>query len=242
MGMPVIIEILPSKGRKKVIESHFGKVFDYFKYIDEKFSPYKQNSEVTKINDGRLKEENVGGDMKLVFALSEATKKDTDGYFDIKKNNFLDPSGIVKGWAIYNASKLVSQLGYENFYISAGGDIQTKGVSINGKKWAVGIRNPFNVNENVKVIYLTSHGIATSGIYERGNHIYNPKGKMSDEVVSLSVIGANVYEADRFATAAFAIGRAGINFIEKQNGLEGYMIDSKGIATMTSGFHTFTND
>ena len=34
----------------------------------------------------------------------------------------------------------------------------------------------------------------------------------------------------------FAMQREGINFIEKLKGLEGYMIDKNGIATMTSGF------
>jgi len=44
------------------------------------------------------------------------------------------------------------------------------------------------------------------------------------EIASISVIGPNVYEADRFATAAFAMGEKGIEFIEKQKKLEGYMI------------------
>ncbi len=55
-------------------------------------------------------------------------------------------------------------------------------------------------------------------------------------MVSLTVIGPNVYEADRFATAAFAMGKNGIAFIEQLQGFEGYQIDGAGIATMTSGF------
>ena len=230
MGMPVIVD--PGD----------DDVFDYFRYVDEKFSPYKQNSEVTKFNDGRLREENASWDMKLILRLSDETKKSTDGYFDIELDEFINPSGIVKGWAIYNASKLLSQMGFKNFYLAAGGDIQTKGISSKEEKWTIGIRNPFDVNENIKVVYLSGEGIATSGIYERGKHIYNPKGKIDSEVVSISVIGPNVYEADRFATAAFAMGKEGINFIEKQKDLEGYMIDRKGIATMTSGFFKYTEE
>jgi thiamine biosynthesis lipoprotein len=82
-------------------------------------------------------------------------------------------------------------------------------------------------------------GIATSGTYIRGRHIYDPfaaEGQSIDEIVSLTVLGPNVYEADRFATAAFAMGPAGIHFIERESGLEGYMIGKNGIATMTSGF------
>lgn len=107
---------------------------------------------------------------------------------------------------------------------------------------ARGIRNPFNKEEIIKVISLKDAGIATSGTYIRGQHIYNPHEieKPITEIVSLSVIGPNVYEADRFATAAFAMGEKGIMFIEKLNGFEGYMVDKNGLATMTGGFQAYT--
>ena len=52
----------------------------------------------------------------------------------------------------------------------------------------------------------------------------------------LTVVAGNIYDAARFATAAFALGRGGIGFIEQAPGLEGYAIDGRGVATMTSGF------
>ena len=75
----------------------------------------------------------------------------------------------------------------------------------------------------------------------RGQHIYNPKkpDEKINDIVSLTVIGPNVYEADRFATAAFAMGKDGIYFIEKLPDFEGYMIDKDGIAKMTSGFEQY---
>ena len=83
-------------------------------------------------------------------------------------------------------------------------------------------------------------GMATSGTYIRGQHIYNPlDDKEITEIVSLTVIGPNVYEADRFATAAFAMGKEGINFIERTAELEGYIIHKDGIATLTSGFEKY---
>lgn len=239
MGMPVIIEIV---GR--VDEKIFQDAFDYLRYIDEKFSPFKQNSEVTKINNKQSlaglagKRLKMSKDMKLILNLAEGTKKETDGYFDIYRNGYMNPSGIVKGWAIYRSSQILKNLGYKNFFIDVGGDIQTCGLNDQGEKWRVGIRNPFKLDEHVKILHLSDEGVATSGTYERGNHIYNPKGEM-DSIVSLTVVGPNVYEADRFATPAFAMGSEGIRFIEKQKGLEGYMIDCNGIATMTSGFEQY---
>jgi len=92
-----------------------------------------------------------------------------------------------------------------------------------------------------KVVHPRGHGIATSGSYVRGDHIYDPhrpREKVTD-IVSLTVIGPDVLEADRFATAAFAMGKAGIHFIEDQTGLEGYSVDARGIATQTSGFGAY---
>lgn len=237
MGMPVIVKILGNPPKEL-----FQKVFDYFKYVDEKFSPYKKDSEVTKINNKKLKLQDVKGEMKLILKLSRQTKKQTDGYFNVFHKNHFDPSGLVKGWAIKNAARIIQKAGFKNFYVSAGGDIQTGGLNKDGKKWAVGIRNPFKLTENIKIVYLTEKGVATSGTYERGNHIYNPKEENSNhinEIISLTVIGPNIYEADRFATAAFAMGKKGINFIERLESLEGYMIDTNGIATLTTGFEKY---
>jgi FAD:protein FMN transferase len=240
MGMPIIVEIADdSLAAKRTV----CRIFDYFNRVDEKFSTYKSTSEITKINSGELKVPDVSADMRRVLALCEKTKKLTNGYFDITKDGKLDPSGLVKGWAILNASKLLRKEGFLNFYINAGGDIQVSGKSSQRKIWSIGIRNPFNVNQIIKVVYLNDVGLATSGTYERGQHIYNPKDpkvKLTD-TISLTVIGPNVYEADRFATAAFAMGKEGINFIEKLESFEGYAIDKNGIAMYTTGFEKYTN-
>ncbi len=234
MGMPIAVEIADSSAEKGV----FDEVFKYFEYVDGKFSTYKKESEISKINRKEIGENDWSGDMREVFMLSEKTKKETNGFFDIKtpKGEY-DPSGLVKGWAIRNAAKIIEKKGLRDFYVEAGGDIQTGGKNGKGEPWRVGIRNPFNKKEIVKVIAVSGEGVATSGIYERGEHIYNPKGSGAPKgIMSITVVGPDVYEADRFATAAFAMGLSGINFIENLSGFEGYMIDESGTATMTSGF------
>lgn len=237
MGMPITIEIVDSQ----VTEKDIQEIFSYFSYIDNTFSTYKPDSEISKINKGVLLESDYSNDMKTVLKLSEQTKKETDGYFDISHKGKLDPSGLVKGWAIYQSSELAKKRGFKNFYIDAGGDIQVAGKNNKGKSWTVGIRNPFNREEIIKVLEIDDRGVATSGTYIRGQHVYNPLEVNSqlEEIVSLTVVGPNIYEADRFATAAFAMGREGINFIENLPSFEGYMIDKKGIATYTSGFNTY---
>ncbi|HEY7419310.1 MAG TPA: FAD:protein FMN transferase [Ktedonobacteraceae bacterium] len=236
MGMPITVEVVDSA----VTQNDLDKVFAYFVYVDETFSTYKDSSEISKINRGELLPEQYGEDMKTILALSEQARKDTDGYFDIRRDGMYDPSGLVKGWAIQNAANMLRGWGFRNFYIDAGGDIQVAG-NKDGRPWRVGIRNPFNHAEYVKVLALTDEGIATSGTAIRGQHIYNPhnQGVQLLEIASMTVIGPNVYEADCFATAAFAMERKGILFIEKLTGFEGYMIDVNRRATFTSGFERY---
>jgi FAD:protein FMN transferase len=239
MGMTITVEIADHSGTKTSID----KVFSYFKNVENKFSVFKTASEITLINNGKIKESQWSEDMKLIFALAEKTKKETNGYFDIiATDGKYNPSGLVKGWAIYNASKLLLEQGFKDFYVEAGGDIQANGKNEKGSYWSVGIKNPFNQQQIVKVLYLKNEGIATSGTYIRGQHIYDPhdRNKLLTEIVSISIIGPNVYEADRFATAAFAMGEKGIRFIENLKGFEGYMIDKNGIGTETSGFEKYT--
>ncbi len=236
MGMPITLEIEDAT----VTQNTLDKVFAYFEYVDETFSTYKATSEISKINAGELSIAHANTNVQTILELSEQTKTETHGYFDIHHNGVYDPSGIVKGWAISNASHLLKAQGFRNFYVDAGGDVQVVG-NKNGKPWRVGIRNPFNRNEYVKVLALTDQGIATSGTAIRGQHIYNPhrRGMSLVEIVSITIIGPDIYDADRFATAAFAMGRQGIQFVEALAGFEGYMIDASARATFTSGFERY---
>ena len=239
MGMPITIEIVDTVDPKV-----FEEAFNYFKNVDDKFSTYKEASEISRINRGEVVPSQFSSEMTHIFDLAEKTKAETNGYFDIKKpDQTLDPSGIVKGWAIYQVAEILNKRKIKNYYVEAGGDLQVSGRNHDGKKWRVGIKNPFVQNEIVKVLLVETQGVATSGTYIRGNHIYNPKTKKeATEIASLTVVGPNIYEADRFATAAFAMGLDGINFIEQLQGFEGYLIDKNGIGTATSGLLRYTKE
>jgi len=233
MGMPVTVAIADAAAEERNLET----IFDYFHGVDARFSPFKKMSETSAVNNG-LPKEAWSDEMKTVVALAEKTKEESGGFFDIMTpEGMFNPVGIVKGWAIKEAADMLRAAGFQNFYIDAGGDIEASGKNARGEAWSVGIKNPFKQDEIVKTVFLSDLGIATSGTYIRGDHIYDPHtGRVENDIVSLTVIGPNVCEADRFATAAFAMGVAGIGFIEERPGLEGYMIDKHGTATMTSGF------
>jgi len=240
MGMPITVDIVDGDAPLRLV----GDVFGYLREVDQRFSLFKPSSEICAINRGHVMRSEASADMQEVFAIADLTCKETNGYFDMRRpDGSFDPSGIVKGWAIRNSAGLIRKAGVKNFYVDAGGDIQSGGVNGAGKEWKIGIRNPFNANQIIKAVTPKGRGIATSGTYVRGDHIYNPHkpGEKVADIVSLTVIGPDVLEADRFATGAFAMGKDGIDFIEAQRNLEGYAVDANGIATMTTGFGAFVS-
>ena len=238
MGMPVAINIAD----RNATEEDISEVFSYFHYIDKKFSTYKKDSEISQINRGELKEFQYSKEMKKILSLCEKTKKQTNGYFDININGILDPSGLVKGYAIFEGAKILRKKGYKNFSVEIAGDIQVYGKNEKGQSWSIGIQNPFNLKEIIKIVELNTGGIATSGNYIRERHIYDPKNKKAaEDIAGITVIGPNVYDADRFATAAFAMGEKGIEFIEKLKRFEGYMVKRDKTAVFTSGFEKYVS-
>lgn len=237
MGMPITVEIVDAKNPTTI-----DSVFDYLHQVDARFSTYKDCSEISAFNRGEILPAKLSAEMKEVLQLSAITRDQSKGYFEIRKaDGTLDPSGIVKGWAINNAAKIIRRFGHADFFIEAGGDVQSGGQNEEGREWRIGIRSPFHSDEIIKVVTPRGQGVATSGTYVRGQHIYNPHEPTIpiEDIVSISVIGPDILEADRFATSAFAMGAQGIYFIESLPGFEGYMVNAQGIATQTTGFGAF---
>lgn len=135
MGMHITVAVVD----KKVTKADIDAIYQYFTYVDKKFSTYKKNSEISQINSGKILENTYSMDMKLILILCEQTKKETNGYFDIYRDGKIDPSGLVKGWAIWQASQMLAKRGFADFYIDAGGDVQVYGKNEEGQPWTVGI-------------------------------------------------------------------------------------------------------
>ncbi len=231
MGMPIIVGSPDATGPEQ-----FTAIFDYFRTIDACFSPYKPDSELSRLNRGELALAQTSSGMQLMFQLAEQTKQETGGYFDIGTIGQADPSGLVKGWAIEQASLLARRGGWQNLYINAGGDVATIGLN-QGQPWRVGIADPQRPGHLLATIRVTNAGVATSGRSERGAHIIDPITQQpSTWLLSLTVVAPNIYQADRLATAAFAMGRFGLAYLEALPGIEALQVDRNGRFSWTSGF------
>jgi thiamine biosynthesis lipoprotein len=243
MGMPITV-VIPDRealdrrgGRFASLAQAIEAVFESFRQVDARFSPYKTESETCRIDRGELSPADASEEMKEVLRLAGDTKASTDGYFDVWFQGRFDPSGLVKGWAIRRAARILEDDGFLSFCVEAGGDIEVRGANDTGKPWEIGLRNPFDPSRLMRKLALQDRGIATSGTYIRGEHIYNPRtGTRANAIASMTVIGPDIYEADRYATAAFAMGEKGIEFMASLPGFDAYMVDARGTATFTPGF------
>jgi thiamine biosynthesis lipoprotein len=190
--------------------------------VDERFSPYRPDSEVSRIADGTLTECEAHPDVRAVLAMCEALRVDSDGAFDARRwssDGRLDPSGLVKGWAVQRAADELDAAGVRDFAIGAGGDIVSCGEPEIGRAWRVGIRHPREADRVAAVVAVTDLAVATSATYERGAHIRDPRSaRASGDLQSLTVVGPSLTWADAFATTAFVLGLDGLAWVADHAG------------------------
>jgi thiamine biosynthesis lipoprotein len=111
----------------------------------------------------------------------------------------------VKGWSVDRAGELLAAAGGRRFCIDAGGD-----VLVRGGPWRVGVRHPHRPDRLAAVLSLTDAAVATSGAYERGEHIVDPLTRRPARgALSVTVLGRRLATVDAYATAAFAMGERG---------------------------------
>ena len=77
MGMPVTLEVVDPTASNSALDD----VFDYFRYVDDNFSTYKDLSEISRLNRGDLKFDEASEDMKLIFELAEQTRREVEWLF-----------------------------------------------------------------------------------------------------------------------------------------------------------------
>jgi thiamine biosynthesis lipoprotein len=225
--------------------------FDYLRGVDERFSPYKPDSEMSRLINGELDEAHCSPELAEVLALCEQARLSSEGYFDIRAHRpdgRPDPTGLAKGWSLENARAILEGAGASNFCINGGGDIVIRGEAEPGKAWRVGIRHPLIADKLATVLAVRDGAVATSGAYERGEHVRDPfTGRAPTGVLSVTVIGPSLTFADAYATAAFAMGPTGLAWVANLLDYEGCAITadpdgSNGRLAWTPGFDAYFAD
>ena len=108
-----------------------------------------------------------------------------------------------------------------------GGDLYLGGRNAQGEPWTVGIRHPRTEGQMIARLQVEDEAVCTSGGYERGEHILDPRnGEPVRGVASATVVAQGAMLADALATAAYVLGPSeGIAFL-KRMGVEGLIVDA----------------
>jgi thiamine biosynthesis lipoprotein len=235
MAMPFVVEVAPGAGGASgpdVDEAIRGFHGDLV-WAEEVFSLWL-DSPMARLSRGEAEVDDCPPAVGQVLAECERYREETGGFFDARRpGGGLDPTGIVKAWAVVRASRRLDGLGAAGWMVGASGDVVVSGTGDDGGPWRVGVADPRRAGDPqagpvVDVIALgggaAHRALATSGTAQHGQHVWNPKtGVREAAVVQASVAGADLVECDAWATAIVAGGRD-VGLAAQRRGLEVLLI------------------
>ena len=226
-GTIVDVDIASSVVGEEALNEGMQQVIDFCKQVDADFSTYIDTSWVTRLRTNKVEISSCPPSVQEVWALCLQAKHLTDGAFDpwAVEGGF-DPSGLVKGWAADKCADMLVSLGIEHVQVNAAGDLTLRGGFYDGvdKPWSIGVINPDNKKEVVKVFAIIDGAIATSGAYERGAHISDPHtGMIAIGAKSATVVGPDGWLCDAMATAVMVGGTDSAKWFSQAE-LHGYQV------------------
>jgi thiamine biosynthesis lipoprotein len=170
------------------------------RHADEVFSPFKANSAVSRIRDGRLPLADLGShpdsaEVREVIDLCASLKAQSEGAFDARAVGdppVFDPCGAVKGWAAERASDVLVGCGLVRHVLGAGGDVRVRGGG-GDRPWRVGIVDPHRQGRLLAVAELHDGAVATSGTTKRGAHAWDPHAaRPASHLAQVTIIGPSL--------------------------------------------------
>ncbi len=228
MAMPFVVEIVrdPSivgapgpddEACARAVEA-FHRDLDW---ADDVFSLWRPETPLSRLARGEISVDDCPPAVGEVLAECERYRELTGGAFDARRpDGVLDPTGIVKTWAVARAAWRIEALGAAGWLIGASGDALAYGVGPDLGPWRVGIADPRRAGdpqaaEGLDVVRLGAgvdapyRAVASSGTAQHGEHIWNPTtGRREAAFLQASVVGGDLVECDAWATAIVAGGEA----------------------------------
>lgn len=209
----------------------------WFHEVDARFSPYRPDSEVRRADRGEVAPDRFSADLAEVVAAAADVEATSGGAFATTRGGRFDPSGYVKGWSVDRAARLLRAHGVADFAINAGGDVLVAARDRARAPWRIGVRHPFDAGALATVLHAHDLAVATSGRYERGDHVVDPRsGAPASGVASVTVCGPGLALADAYATAALVLGESGPAWVAGIPGYESWTVFDDGRVVATAGF------
>jgi thiamine biosynthesis lipoprotein len=233
MGTAVGVDIRPPFVADAAVERFFA----WLREVDARFSTYRADSEVSRIGRGELAPEAAHADVREVLEICEEVARRSGGAFAARRpGGALDPSALVKGWSVDRGARILVEAGARNLCVNAGGDVLALGEPEPGRAWRVGIRHPEAPDRVAAVLAVRDLAVATSGAYERGDHIIDPRsGLPARGLLSMTVTGPGLGLADACSTAAFVMGPEGVDWVAAIPGHAAYAVTANRVCTWSEG-------
>ena len=209
MGIPMSVDIREDEAvAAPAAEAAFAALHE----ADRRFSRYLPDSEVSRANRGEHPEADFSHDLREVLAISRLAEESSGGAFSARAaDGGLDTDGVVKGWAAARAAGILRAWGVRSFCLNAGGDVVVGAAPAGTDGWNVGVRSPESPERMLAVLTVAEGAVATSGAYERGEHIRDARtGEAARELTSATVLAGDLTTADVLATTVFALGERGV--------------------------------
>ena len=241
MGMPISLALDGRYAGTPRGEQAWAEVLDSLRDADAVFSTYRPDSAISRLARGEVSLAQCPPEVAEVLALADVARRESAGAFDVRRSAagggaLLDPSGIVKGWAVDRAARVLSRLEETDFCLSAGGDLVCSTSRPESPAWRVGLEDPADPARILAVVPVRNGAVATSGLVHRGAHIADPRTGATPQVfASVTVTAPTLTQADVDATAAFVLGDAAPEWLAGRPGRAALLVRADG-STQTVGF------
>ncbi|OIK00717.1 thiamine biosynthesis protein [Streptomyces colonosanans] len=228
-------------GEPETVRSALEEAIAALHRVDEVFSTYREHSQISRLSRDELAVGDCDPEVAEVLALGAVAERLSGGWFSTRYEGRIDPTGIVKGWAVERAARHLAAAGARGVSVNGGGDVQMYGMPEPHRPWRVGVSDPLRSGGLAAVVSAAGSdelAVATSGTAERGAHIVDPRtGRPAvTDLVAVTVVGPRLTWADAWATAAFAMGsREGLAWLESLPEVEGLLITAGDEVRCTGG-------
>jgi thiamine biosynthesis lipoprotein len=208
---------------------------DELRRLDRVFSLWRSDSDVSRLNRGEVTLRGCAPEVTEVLARCADVEAWTQGYFSARCRGGIDPTGVVKGWAVGRMSRLLVEAESSAHVVDGGGDVLAVGPPPH--RWRIGVVDPRRPGALLATLAASSLAVATSGNAERPGEIVDPfTGLPALDVCAVTVACDDIVRADAAATAAVAMGEQCLGWLEATPGLEALVVAADGGVRLTSRF------
>jgi thiamine biosynthesis lipoprotein len=237
MGTAVTFDVRFDGERvRAAAEAAVAEACEWLHWVDTTFTTYDESSYVRRLARGEVAVGDCPAQVGEVVEMCERYRDETDGWFDPWAGPVgFDPSGLVKGWSVQLASDRLVSRGFTRHCVNGGGDVAARGRPSGAPSWGVGIVDPFDNASLVVAVRVVDEAVATSGVAERGRHVWRRDGTPATELASVTVLDPDLIRADVLATSALAMGQGALAWLAERV-RDAYVIDARRSERMTAGF------